>query len=73
MVTVFTKNNCPFCDRTKEFLDTLGVSYVTYNIQDDDSNFQKVLDLGYQQVPVVVTSTGESWSGHQPAKLMKLK
>lgn len=73
MVTVFTKNNCPFCDQTKAFLDTLGISYVTYNIQEDDSNFQKIIDMGYKQVPVVVTDTGESWSGHQPAKLMKLK
>jgi len=73
MVTVFTKNSCPFCDRTKEFLDTLGVEYVTRNIQEDDSNFQEVIDLGYQQVPVVVTDSGESWSGHQPAKLMTLK
>jgi glutaredoxin-like protein NrdH len=73
MITIFTKNNCPACQHTKEFLDTLDVSYVTYNIQDNDSYFQKVLDLGYQQVPVVVTSTGDSWSGHQPAKLMKLK
>lgn len=72
-VTVFTKNSCPFCDRTKEFLDTLGVEYVTRNIQEDDSNFQEVIDLGYQQVPVVVTDSGESWSGHQPAKLMTLK
>lgn len=73
MTTVFTKNNCPFCDQTKAFLDTLGVSYSTYNIEEDDSNFQKVINLGYQQVPVVVTDAGESWSGHQPAKLMKLK
>lgn len=72
MVTVYTKNNCPFCDQTKGFLKTLGVAFETFNIEEDDSNFQKVIDLGYQQVPVVVTSE-ESWSGHQPAKLMKLK
>lgn len=72
MVTVYTKNSCPFCDRTKEFLDELGVEYNVRNIEEDDSNFQEVRDLGYQQVPVVVTST-DSWSGHQPTKLMQLK
>lgn len=73
MLTVFTKNNCPFCDQTKAFLDTLAISYTTFNIEEDDSNFQAVIDLGFKQVPVILTDTGESWSGHQPAKLMKLK
>ena len=73
MITVFTKGNCLACESTKAFLDTLGISYTTFNIEEDDSNFEEVLRLGFKQVPVVVTSTGESWSGHQPAKLMKLK
>lgn len=72
MVTVYTKNSCPFCDRTKEFLDELGVEYNVRNIEEDDSNFQEVIDLGYQQVPVVVTDT-DSWSGHNPSLLMQLK
>lgn len=72
MVTVYTKNSCPFCDRTKEFLDELGVEYDVRNIEEDDSNFQEVIDLGYQQVPVVVTDT-DSWSGHNPSLLMQLK
>lgn len=71
-IIVYTKNNCPFCDQTKAFLNTLGVAFETFNLEEDDSNFQKVIDLGYQQVPVVVNGN-ESWSGHQPAKLMKLK
>jgi len=73
MVTVYTKNSCPFCDRTKEFLDELGVEYNVRNIEEDDSNFQEVIDLGYQQVPVVLTDSGDSWSGHQPSLLMQLK
>lgn len=72
MVTVYTKNSCPFCDRTKEFLDELGVEYDVRNIEEDDSNFDEVIKLGYQQVPVVVTDDG-SWSGHQPTLLMQLK
>lgn len=72
MVTVYTKNSCPFCDRTKEFLDELGVEYNVRNIEEDDSNFDEVIKLGYQQVPVVVTDN-DSWSGHQPTLLMQLK
>lgn len=72
MVTVYTKNSCPFCDRTKEFLDELGVEYNVRNIEEDDSNFDEVIKLGYQQVPVVVTDN-DSWSGHKPTLLMQLK
>lgn len=72
MVTVYTKNSCPFCDRTKEFLDQLGVEYSVRNIEEDDSNFQEIIDLGYRQVPVVVTDS-DSWSGHNPSLLMQLK
>lgn len=72
MVRVYTKNNCPACKQTKSFLDTLGVEYELCNIEEDDSNYQIVIDLGFQQVPVVVANN-ESWSGHQPARLMKLK
>lgn len=71
-VKLYTKNNCPACLQTKSFMNTLGIEYSVFNIEDDDSNFQKVIDLGYQQVPVVVTQT-ESWSGHQPSKIMQLK
>lgn len=72
MITVFTKNSCPACTQTKKFLDTMGVEYVVRNIEEDDSNFQEVIHLGYQQVPVVVDGD-QSWSGHQPSKLMQLK
>jgi glutaredoxin-like protein NrdH len=50
----------------------MGVEYVVRNIEEDDSNFQEVIHLGYQQVPVVVDGD-QSWSGHQPSKLMQLK
>ncbi len=75
MVKVYTKTQCPSCLQTKRFLDAMGVEYEVRNIEEDDSNFQEVLDLGYQQVPVVVTGGqwNDSWSGHQPAKLLKLK
>lgn len=53
-------------------LDTLGIAYSVRNIQDNDSNFNEVIDLGYQQVPVV-TTPDQSWSGHDPHRIMSLK
>lgn len=71
-IVVYSKNNCPACVNTKSMLNTLGIEYEERNIQEDDSNFDEVISLGYQQVPVVVNGD-ESWSGHQPSKLMALK
>lgn len=71
-VLLYSKGNCPACKQTMSFLDTMGVEYEVKKIDEDDSNFHEVIELGYQQVPVVVTPK-ESWSGHQPAKLMQLK
>ena len=72
MITVFTKSSCPACVSTKNFLDAMGLDYEVKNIEEDDSNFQEVLDLGFKQVPVVVVDD-DSWSGHNTAKLIKLK
>lgn len=72
MVKVYSKSNCPACKQTKSFLETMHIRYEEVNIEENDSNFQEVIDLGYQQVPVVVCGP-ESWSGHQPSKLMTLK
>lgn len=74
-VRIFTKTNCPSCKNTKDMMDTLGIEYNVRNIEDDDSNFQEVLDLGYTQVPVIVVGLDgdDSWSGHQPSRIMQLK
>ena len=72
-VTVYSKNNCPACEATKKQLDAQGTEYSVVNIEDDDTGFEKVIEMGYNQVPVVVSSRFGSWSGHQPAKLLSLK
>lgn len=72
MITVYSKKSCKFCDATYRALDKYGVKYQVFNIEEDDSNFQKVVDLGYQVVPVVVTDDGESWSGFDLERIRQL-
>lgn len=72
MVKVYSKSNCPACSRTKEFLETMHIRYEEFNIEENDSNFNEVIEMGFQQVPVVVCGE-DKWSGHQPSKLMTLK
>ncbi len=35
-VTVYTKDNCPFCVRAKRLLEKKGVPYVEVNVEGDD-------------------------------------
>ena len=35
MLTVYTKNVCPYCVKAKNFLDMKGIAYETINIEED--------------------------------------
>lgn len=53
-ITVYSKPNCPHCDRVKNQLRKLGYSFREVNVQQDDEQRTKLVeDWGYQLVPVV--------------------
>ena len=53
MVTVYSKNNCPFCDRAKALLESRGVPYTEVNIEKDPESRQMLLDKGLRSVPQI--------------------
>jgi glutaredoxin 3 len=53
MLTVYTKNNCPFCDRAKALLENKGVPYKAVNIQDDPSSKEFLMEQGLRSVPQI--------------------
>jgi glutaredoxin len=53
MLTVYSKNNCPFCDRAKQLLESKGVKYHEINIEKDQDARQMLLDKGLKSVPQV--------------------
>lgn len=53
MVTVYSKNNCPFCDRAKQLLENKGVQYTEVNIENDPDSRQMLLDKGLRSVPQI--------------------
>lgn len=67
-ITVYSKPRCVQCDATARFLDNLGAAYLTIDVTEDVQSLQYVIELGYQQVPVVVTPDGH-WSGYRPDRL----
>lgn len=68
MIQVYTKPACVQCDATKRHLDKAGLKYETIDIAQNPDALEKILNLGFQAAPVVITDN-DSWSGFQPDKL----
>lgn len=53
MITVYTKDSCPFCDRAKALLESKGVEYKTVNIGQDPAAREFLVDQGLRSVPQI--------------------
>lgn len=53
MLTVYTKNQCPFCDRAKALLESKGISFNAINIEEQPDAREKLVDLGLRSVPQI--------------------
>jgi glutaredoxin len=53
MITIYSKNNCPFCDRAKALLESKGVAFKTVNIEDEPDARELLVDQGLRSVPQV--------------------
>ena len=68
MITVYTKPSCVQCDATKRHLTKLNLEFETIDITQDQEALDKILAMGFQAAPVVITDSA-SWSGYQPDKI----
>lgn len=76
IITLYTKNKCVQCDRTKKWLDKNDVTYKTINMDDSPADLEAVKELGFLTAPVVIVSTGDPeteimWGGFIPDNLKK--
>jgi len=53
MVTVYSKNNCPFCVQAKNLLKLKGVDYTEVKIDEDASAKDFILAEGHRTVPQI--------------------
>jgi glutaredoxin 3 len=54
-VTVYTTENCPFCTRAKQLLDTRGVQYEEINLERDPRGRQELVEkTGMMTFPQVL-------------------
>lgn len=53
MLTIYSKNNCPFCVQAKTLLENKGVAFTEVNIEHDQDARQMLLDQGLRSVPQI--------------------
>jgi len=53
MLLVYTKNDCPFCDRAKALLENKGVPYKSINVQDHPDAKEFLMNQGLRSVPQI--------------------
>lgn len=66
MMRLFTLPSCQQCNATKRSLSNKGLEFEVVDMSLDDDAADMVRGLGYQQAPVVLTDSGQHWSGFRP-------
>ncbi|ROZ64687.1 glutaredoxin-like protein NrdH [Kocuria soli] len=71
-VTVYSKPSCVQCNATYRALTKSNIDYDVIDVTEDQEAFDRVVGMGYQQVPVVVAGE-DHWSGYRPDKISSLR
>lgn len=53
MLTVYSKENCPFCVKTKHLLETEGIKFTEVKIDADSSAKEFIISEGHRTVPQI--------------------
>ncbi|WP_265107968.1 glutaredoxin 3 [Halosolutus halophilus] len=43
-VEIYTKDDCPYCDKAKSLFDSKGIEYEEYNVTGDDERFEEMVE-----------------------------
>jgi glutaredoxin len=65
MITVYSKDSCPFCDRAKKLLESRGVEYKEINVSVDTEAREFLIDQGLRSVPQIYRGTTLIPGGYQ--------
>jgi glutaredoxin-like protein NrdH len=63
---VYTKNDCPYCEQTKDKMNHLGVDYEVRNVSEDPDALKFVKSLKVRTMPLVYIDENTHWSGYKP-------
>jgi glutaredoxin len=64
-LTVYTKDNCPFCDRAKTLLESRGIVYNTINLEQQPDAREFLVNQGLRSVPQIFNDTTLLQGGYQ--------
>jgi glutaredoxin len=64
-LTVYTKDNCPFCDRAKTLLESRGIAYNTINLEQQPDAREFLVNQGLRSVPQIFNDTTLLQGGFQ--------
>ena len=53
MLTIYTKNVCPYCAKAKNYLNMKGIAYETINIEEDRDGRNFLVEQGLRSVPQI--------------------
>lgn len=53
MITLYTKPQCPYCDRAKEWLDRHSIPYKPVNVLEDELSLNMLKEEGHRTVPQI--------------------
>jgi glutaredoxin len=67
MITVYSKNNCPFCDRAKALLESKDIPFKVIKMEDEPNAREFLMDQGLRSVPQIFLG-GEYVGGLQELK-----
>jgi glutaredoxin 3 len=65
MITVYSKDSCPFCDRAKKLLESRGVEYKEINVSQDSEAREFLIEQGLRSVPQIYRGTILIQGGYQ--------
>ena len=53
MITMYSKNNCPFCDRAKALLESKDIPFKVIKMEDEPDARGFLMDQGLRSVPQI--------------------
>jgi glutaredoxin len=65
MITVYSKPQCPFCDRAKQLLESRGVEYTVIDVSVTPEAKEYLVDQGLRSVPQIYRGTTLIPGGYQ--------
>jgi len=64
-LTVYTKDDCPYCDQAKALLESRGIEYTTVNVEIRTEAREYLVEQGLRSVPQIFNGTTLIPGGYQ--------